>query len=581
MDPGEAARFAKVSQTVESIEYAEEAPNTMRSDVVKVGPQGAVARALLHAVGVDDYEMGQPFVGVANSFSELVPGHVHLRTIGEAVKAGIREAGGTPFEFNTIAACDGLTQGHEGMRYVLPTREVIADSIELMAQAHRLDGLVFIPNCDKIVPGMLMACARIDIPSVFVSGGPMLTGRMPDQMDTELDGSMMLVAVGELAAGTLSIERMNAMEHCVNPGCGSCSGMWTANTMNCLTEAIGMGLPGNGTIPAVFAERIWLAKQAGRQAVELIRRNIRPRDIITAESLRNVFVTDMAMGGSTNSVLHFLAIAHEAGLPFSIGDLNDIRKTTPQLAKLAPASSYHLEDFYYAGGVQALMSRITDLLDISVMTVTGKSVRDNVAAATVWNNDVIRPRNNPYRETGGLTILYGNLAPDSAVVKSGAVAPEMLVHRGPARVFDSEEEAAESLASQKIKPGDVVVIRYEGPKGGPGMREMLDCTSLLKGLGLDKSVALVTDGRFSGATSGASIGHVSPEAAEGGPLAAVQDGDIINIDIPNCRLELAVAEKEIRTRLAAVPPFEPRVKTGYLRRYAERVSSASKGAIVG
>jgi dihydroxy-acid dehydratase len=449
-----------------------------------------------------------------------------------------------------------------------------------MAQAHQFDGLVFIPNCDKIVPGMLMACARVDIPSVFVSGGPMLTGRMPDQVDVELDGSMMLVAVGELAGGTLSIERMRAMEHCVNPGCGSCSGMWTANTMNCLTEAIGMGLPGNGTVPAVFAERIWLAKQAGRQAVELVRRNLRPSDIITAASLRNTFVTDMAMGGSTNSVLHFMAIAHEAGLSFLIDELNAIRAGTPQLTKLAPASAYHLEDFYYAGGVQALMSRIADLLDTDAMTVTGKTVRENTASAKVWNDDVIRPRSNPYRETGGLTILYGNLAPDSAVVKSGAVAPEMLVHRGPARVFDSEEEAAESLTAQNIKPGDVVIIRYEGPKGGPGMREMLDCTSLLKGLGLDKSVALVTDGRFSGATSGASIGHVSPEAAEGGPLAALREGDIINIDIPNCKLEVEISEEEMKSRLAAVAPFKPRVQTGYLRRYSERVSSASKGAIV-
>jgi dihydroxy-acid dehydratase len=350
--------------------------------------------------------------------------------------------------------------------------------------------------------------------------------------------------------------------------------------MNCLTEAIGMGLPGNGTVPAVFAERIWLAKQAGRQAVELVRRNLRPSDIITAASLRNTFVTDMAMGGSTNSVLHFMAIAHEAGLSFLIDELNAIRAGTPQLTKLAPASAYHLEDFYYAGGVQALMSRIADLLDTDAMTVTGKTVRENTASAKVWNDDVIRPRSNPYRETGGLTILYGNLAPDSAVVKSGAVAPEMLVHRGPARVFDSEEEAAESLTAQNIKPGDVVIIRYEGPKGGPGMREMLDCTSLLKGLGLDKSVALVTDGRFSGATSGASIGHVSPEAAEGGPLAALREGDIINIDIPNCKLEVEISEEEMKSRLAAVAPFKPRVQTGYLRRYSERVSSASKGAIV-
>ncbi len=552
----------------------------MRSDTVKKGIERGVHRDLLYATGVDDYEMNLPFIGVVNSFSEIVPGHVHLRTIADAVKAGVREAGGTPFEFNTIAACDGIAQAHSGMRYILPTREVIADSVELMVEAHQFDALVFIPNCDKIVPGMLMAAARLNIPSVFVSGGPMFAGRMPDRMDDELDSGRLFAAVGEVARGKLTLERMQAMEHCASPGCGSCSGMWTANTMNCLTEAMGLGLPGNGTIPAVFAQRIWLAKQAGRQALELLARGIKARDILTAASLRNTFIVDMAMGGSTNSVLHLMAIAHEAGIPFAIGDLNAIRDTTPQLTKLAPASNYHLEDFYYAGGIQALMSRITDMLDTSVMTSTAKSLAENVATARVWNEDVIRPRTNPYRETGGLTILYGNLAPDSAVVKSGAVAPEMLVHRGPARVFDVEEDAARALAAQTIKPGDVVVIRYEGPKGGPGMREMLDCTDMLKGLGLDKVVALVTDGRFSGATSGASIGHVSPEAAERGPLAAVHEGDIISIDIPNCRLDVEVSSEELQQRLACLPPFEPRVRTGHLRRYAERVSSASTGAVV-
>ena len=552
----------------------------MRSDIAKKGPERGGHRALLHATGVDDHEMTLPFIGVVNSYSEIVPGHVHLRTISEAVKAGVRQAGGTPFEFNTIAACDGVAQGHSGMRYILPTREVIADSIELMAEAHQFDGLVFIPNCDKIVPGMLMAAARLNIPAVFVSGGPMLTGYMPDQMDVQLDVSVMLAAVGELARGTLTQERALAMEHCSGPGCGSCSGMWTANTMNCLTEAIGMGLPGNGTIPAVFSERIWLAKQAGRQVLEMVSRDIKPRDIMTAASLRNTFVIDMAMGGSTNSVLHFMAIANEAGIDFSIGELNDIRLSTPQLVKLAPASNQHITDYYYAGGMQGLISRIVDLLDTSVMTVTGNTVAENVASTKVHNQDVIRPRSNPHRETGGLTILYGNLAPDSAVVKSGAVAPEMLTHRGPARVFDIEEDAEHAISSQQIEPGDVVVIRYEGPKGGPGMREMLDCTALLKGLGLDKTVALVTDGRFSGATSGASIGHVSPEAAEGGPLAAVRDGDIINIDIPNAKLDVELSDDEIAARLAQVPAFEPRVKTGYLRRYAERVSSASKGAVI-
>ncbi len=552
----------------------------MRSDIVKKGIERGVHRALLYATGVDDHEMGLPFIGVVNSFSEVVPGHVHLRTIADAVKAGVREAGGTPFEFNTIAACDGIAQAHAGMRYILPTREVIADSVELMVQAHQFDALVFIPNCDKIVPGMLMAAARLNIPCVFVSGGPMFAGRMPDQMDDELDSGRLFAAIGEVARGKLTLDRMQAMEHCASPGCGSCSGMWTANTMNCLTEAIGLGLPGNGTVPAVFAQRIWLAKQAGRQVLELLERNICARDILTPASLRNTFIIDMAMGGSTNSVLHLMAIAHEAGIPFAIGDLNAVRNATPQITKLAPASNYHLEDFYYAGGMQALISRITDLLDTSVMTATGRTLAENVSAAHVWNDDVIRPRNRPYRETGGLTILYGNLAPDSAVVKSGAVAPEMLVHRGPARVFDIEEDAARALAAQTIKPGDVVVIRYEGPKGGPGMREMLDCTDMLRGLGLDKVVALVTDGRFSGATSGASIGHVSPEAAEGGPLAAVREGDIISIDIPNCRLDVEVSAQELQRRLANIPAFVPRVSTGYLRRYAERVTSASTGAIV-
>ena len=553
----------------------------MRSDAAKLGVERGTHRSLVYATGVDDYEMGQPWIGVVNSFSEIVPGHVHLRTISDAVKAGIRQAGGTPFEFNTIAACDGVAQGHSGMRYILPTREVIADSIELMANAHQFDGLVLIPNCDKIVPGMLMAAARLNIPAIFVSGGPMFAGRMPDQMDVELDSSVMFTAVGELAKGRITEERMRVMEHCVSPGCGSCSGMWTANTMNCLTEAVGMGLPGNGTVPAVFAERIWLAKQAGRQILELVRQGLRPRDIITAESLRNTFTIDMALGGSTNSVLHFMAIAREAGLSFEIGDLNEIRASTPQLVKLAPASNYHIEDFYFAGGMSGLISRITDLIKPDVPTVTGHTVKENIESARIYNEDIIRPRTNPYRETGGLTVLYGNMAPESAVVKSGAVASEMLVHRGPARVFDCEEDAAAALASQSINPGDVVVIRYEGPKGGPGMREMLDCTDLLKGLGLDKEVALVTDGRFSGATSGASIGHVSPEAAEGGPLAAVKEGDIISIDIPECRLDIEVDDEEMKRRMVEVAPFAPRVKEGYLLRYAERVSSASKGAVVG
>lgn len=553
----------------------------MRSDAVKLGDARAPHRSLLRATGLTDADFSKSFIAVVNSHIDVIPGHVHLDQVGQIVKQAVRDAGGVPFVFNTIGICDGVAMGHPGMKFSLPSRELIADTVESMVESHRFDGMICLPNCDKIVPGMLMAAARLNIPSVFVSGGPMYAGRMPDRMDEELDSGMLFAAVGQVATGKLSIERMREMEHCASPGCGSCSGMWTANTMNCLTEAMGLGLPGNGTVPAVSAQRIWLAKQAGRQALYLLKRGIHARDILSPAALRNTFVIDMAMGGSTNSVLHLMAIAHEAGIPFDIGELNHVRDSTPQLTKLAPASNYHLEDFFYAGGVQGLAGRVTDLLDTGVMTATGRTMAENLAQAKVWNDDVIRPRSNPYRDKGGLTILYGNLAPDSAVVKSGAVAPEMLVHRGPARVFDIEEDAAKALHDQKIRPGDVVVIRYEGPKGGPGMREMLDCTDMLKGLGLDKVVALVTDGRFSGATSGASIGHVSPEAAEGGPLAAVREDDIISIDIPNCRIDVEVSDDELERRLREVPPFEPRVKTGYLRRYAEKVSSASRGAIVG
>jgi len=552
----------------------------MRSDITKKGLEKAAQRSLLRAVGCDDHDISQPFVGIANSFSEIVPGHVHLRTIADAVKSGIRSAGGTPFEFNTIAACDGIAQSHSGMRYILPSRELIADSVEIMAEAHQFDAIVFITNCDKIVPGMLMAAARINIPSIFVSGGPMMAGHLPGEPATELDAGMLLALVGDVARGQLSEARFRQIEEFACPGCGSCSGMWTANTMNCMTEVLGMALPGNGSIPAVDAKRIHLAKATGRQVMELIRHNTCPRDIINADSIRNAFTVDMALGGSTNSVLHLMAIAHEAGAPFSIADLNDIRQRTPHLAKLAPASNYHVEDFDMAGGIPALANEIRELLSLNVVTVTGKSLGDNVASATITDTDVIRPLSNPYSPTGGLTILFGNLAPDSAVVKSGAVAPEMMVHSGPARVFDSEEEAAKALVNRAIKPGEVVIIRYEGPKGGPGMREMLDCTALLKGLGLDREVALVTDGRFSGATSGASIGHVSPEAADRGPIAALRDGDLIKIDIPNCRLDVQLSHEEMDNRLSRVPEFQPRISTGCLRRYAERVSSASRGAIV-
>ncbi len=552
----------------------------MRSDITKKGVEKAAQRSLLRAVGCDDRDISQPFIGVANSFSEIVPGHVHLRTIADAVKSGVRSAGGTPFEFNTIAACDGIAQAHSGMKYILPSREIIADSVEVMAQAHQFDGLVFITNCDKIVPGMLMAAARINIPSIFVSGGPMMAGRLPGEAATELDAGMLLALVGDVARGSITEARLKQIEEVACPGCGSCSGMWTANTMNCMTEVLGMALPGNGSIPAVDARRIHLARAVGRQVMDLVSRNICPRDIITADSIRNAFTVDMALGGSTNSVLHLMAIAHEAGVAFSISELNDIRQRTPHLAKLAPASDYHLEDFHMAGGISALVNEIREFLNPSAITVSGRSLGENVASATITDTNVIHPLANPYSPTGGLTILFGNLAPEGAVVKSGAVTSEMMVHSGPARVFDSEEEAAKAIANKEIKPGEVVIIRYEGPRGGPGMREMLDCTALLKGLALDRQVALVTDGRFSGATSGASIGHVSPEAADRGPIAALKDGDLVKIDIPNCRLDVEMSQQEMNSRLAMVPEFQPRITTGYLRRYAERVSSASRGAIV-
>lgn len=552
----------------------------MRSDIVKSGILQAPKRALLHAVGCDDHDIAQPLIGVVNSFSEIVPGHIHLRPIAEAVKAGVRSGGGTPFEFNTIAACDGIAMGHIGMKYILPSRELITDSVEVMVEAHQFDALVFIPNCDKIIPGMLMAAARLNIPSIFVSGGPMMSGHLPGEPSVRLNVGYLHVVAGEVINGKRSEAELKQMEKVACPGCGSCSGLWTANTMNCLTEAIGMGLPGNGTIPAVDTRRIRLARQAGRQVMNLLAQNICPLDIITIESIRNAFAVLMAFGGSTNAVLHLLSIAHEAGISFALSDINDIRMNTPLLCKLNPASDYDLVDFDQAGGTMALMNELKGVLNLGVKTVSGKTLGDNIASAEVKDRDVIRPLSDPYSRTGGTTILFGNLAPDGAVVKSAAVAPEMMVHHGPARVFDSEEEAVKALADKTIKPGDIMVIRYEGPRGGPGMREMLTCTDLIKGLGLDKEVALITDGRFSGATSGAAIGHASPEAASGGPIAAVRDGDMIRIDIPNCRLDVELTEAEINKRLSQLPEFEFKFKKGYLRRYAERVTSASMGAIL-
>jgi len=527
--------------------------------------------------------MDKPFVGVINSFSEIVPGHIHLRSIAEAVKAGVREGGGVPFEVNTIAVCDGIVMNHAGMKYSLPSRELIADSVETVAEGHAFDALVFIPNCDKIVPGMLMAAARLNLPAIFISGGPMLAGRFGSD-SKKVDLISVFEGVGEVISGKMSQEELQQLEEIACPGCGSCSGMFTANTMNCLIEVMGIGLPGNGTIPAVDARRQGLAREAGRQVMQLLADNSRPRDFINSDSIYNALTVDMALGASTNSVLHLMAIAHEAGVSFPLTMLNEINQRTPCLCKLSPAyvdsqHKYHIEDLDHAGGISAVMKELNGLLNLDLRTVTGKSLAENIAGSQILNKDVIHPIANAYTSTGGLAILFGNLAPDGAVVRRSAVALEMLTHRGPARVFDSEEEATEAIMRGSINPGDVIVIRYEGPKGGPGMREMLTPTSLLSGSGLDKEVALITDGRFSGGSRGAAIGHVSPEAASRGPIAALRDGDMINIDIPNYKLEVELTDDEIASRLTQLADFEPKVKTGYLRYYAEKVCSASTGAV--
>ena len=548
----------------------------MRSDIAKKGVARAPHRSLLRAVGLSDRELDQPFIGVINSFNEVIPGHVHLDTIARAVKGGVRSAGGTPFEMNTIGVCDGIAMGHVGMKYSLPSRELIADSVEIVAQAHAFDALVLIANCDKIIPGMLMAAARLNIPSIFVSGGPMMAGRLGGE---KVDFNSVFMAVGKVAAREMSEAELDELERVACPGCGSCAGMFTANTMNCLAEALGMALPGNGTIPAVDARRIVLATEAGREIMNLLKRNVCPRDIITREAIQNAFTVDMALGGSTNSVLHLMAIAREAGIDFSLEDINEIGGKTPHLTKLSPVGDYRIEDLDRAGGIGAVMKEIQKLLNMEVKRASGKSLKAELAPAQVRDRDVIRPFSKPHSATGGLAILFGNLAPQGAVVKSAAVAPQMLKHRGEARVFDSEEEGTKAILSGSIKPGQVVVIRYEGPKGGPGMREMLGPTAILSGMGLGDSVALITDGRFSGATQGAAIGHVSPEAAARGPIAALKDGDMIQIDIPGHRIDVDLSDKEIKGRLAQLPKFETRVKTGYLARYAERVSSAGSGAV--
>lgn len=551
----------------------------MKSEVIKKGIERAPHRALLSALGVSREEMEKPFIGIVNSFTDVVPGHIHLRQIADAVKEGVRAAGGVPFEFNTIAVCDGIAMNHAGMKYSLPSRELIADSVEIMGQAHAFDGLVFIPNCDKIIPGMLMAAVRLNVPSIFISGGPMLAGRMGTGEQNRIDLNSVFEAVGKVLKGSMNESELECLVESACPGCGSCAGMFTANTMNCLTEAMGMGLPGNGTVPAVDAARRRLARAAGRRIMALVSKNVRPRDIINEKSLENAFAVDMALGGSTNSVLHLMAIAHEAGIEFSLQRINEISRRTPTLCLLRPAGKYFIEDLDRAGGIPAVMKQLNNLLNKDVETASGMKVSEIMAGAKVMDDDVIRPLSNPYSPQGGIAVLFGNIAPEGAVVKRSAVAPEMMVHRGPARVFDGEEAASRAIMAGAIKPGDVLVIRYEGPKGGPGMREMLTPTSMLSGMGMDKSVALITDGRFSGATRGASIGHVSPEAASRGPIAAVKEGDMINIDIPGCKIAVEISDDEIARRMSKVKEFEPRFKSGYLERYTSRVSSASTGAV--
>ena len=547
----------------------------MNSDKVQAGVEHAPHRSLLKADGYNDEQMRRPFIGVVNSFNEVAPGHMHLQTIARAVKDGVLAAGGTPMEFNTIGVCDGIAMGHDGMHFSLSSRELIADTIECMVKAHCFDALVFIPNCDKIVPGMLMAAMRLNLPCIFVSGGPMLSINQRD-LNTVFE------AVGARKANLINDEELAEIEGSSCPGCGSCSGMFTANSMNCLTEVLGLGLPGNGTIPAVYAERIRLAKTAGMQVMKLLADDVRPRDIITPAAFENALTTDMALGCSTNSALHLLAIAHEADITLDLHMINAISEKTPNLCHLAPAGHHHMQDLLEAGGISAVLKELLDagMIHGDCKTVTGKTVAENVARAVNRNPEVIRPLDNPYTKTGGLAVLFGNLAPNGAIVKRSAVKPEMLVNTGTAKCFDSEEEAIAAIYAGKIVPGDIVVIRYEGPAGGPGMREMLSPTSAIVGMKLDTTVALLTDGRFSGASCGAAIGHISPEAAAGGPIAYIKDGDKIAIDIPNYSLKLLVSDEEMEERKKTMKIREPKKLTGYLKRYAKNVSSADKGAIV-
>jgi dihydroxy-acid dehydratase len=551
----------------------------MRSDAVKKGVERAPHRSLLRALGYTGWEIEQPFVGVVNSYSEVIPGHTHLQQIASAVKAGIRAGGGTPFEVGTIGVCDGIAMNHEGMKYSLASRELIADSVETVVQAHAFDAIVLIPNCDKVVPGMLMAAARLNIPAIVVSGGPMLVGHWRGEV---ADLNSVFMGVGRVVAGTMTEAELAELECVACPGCGSCSGMFTANTMNCLSEALGMALPGNGTIPAAESRRIQLAKDAGRQVMDLLSRDARPLDILTLDAFRNAFVVDMALGGSTNTVLHLIAIAHEAGIEFPLPDLNAVSAGTPHLCRMSPvAGGHHIQDLDWAGGIPAVMKELAggELLSQEAITVTGRSVAQNLAEVRVGDREVIRSLQDPYSASGGLAILFGNLAPDGAVIKTAAVPKEKQVYRGPARVFDSEDAATQAILKGEFNKGDVIVIRYEGPRGGPGMREMLTATSVLSGMEMDGEVALLTDGRFSGATRGIAIGHISPEAAAGGAIAAIKDGDVIRIDIPSRALELEVEPTEISSRLAKLEPWKCPIEKGYLRRYAEMVTSANTGAV--
>ncbi|MGN2338974.1 dihydroxy-acid dehydratase [Clostridium cagae] len=551
----------------------------MKSDAIKKGPEKAAQRSLLKALGLTNEEISRSIIGIVSSQNEIIPGHMNLDKITEAVRKGILMSGGTPLVIPTIGVCDGIAMGHEGMKYSLVTRELIADSIECMAKAHAFDALVLIPNCDKIVPGMVMGALRVNVPSVVISGGPMLAGKYKGK---NISLTTMFEAVGAYENGTMDEKELFDLEECACPTCGSCSGMFTANSMNCLCEVLGIALPGNGTIPAVFSERIRLAKKAGMAVMDMLKNDIKPRDIINERSIMNALKADMALGCSTNSVLHITAIANEAKVNMNLDIINDLSSKTPDLCKLAPASNIHIENLYSAGGITAIMNELSkkDILDLDCITVTGKTQGENIKGVTVKDYEVIRPIDNPYSENGGIAILRGNLAPDGAVVKRAAVLPNMLVHEGPAIVFNSEEEANEAIFNKKINPGDVIVIRYEGPKGGPGMREMLKATAAIAGMGLDDSVALITDGRFSGATRGASIGHVSPEAASGGMIGLIENGDIISIDINNAKLEVKLSYEEIQRRKLKFKPIEPKVKEGYLARYAKLVSSASEGAIL-